>query len=346
MFSSLVGNQRAKEILQRMLAAGRVPGALLFVGEDGVGKKLFALELARALNCPTPRGAEACGVCSACLRIGKFAYPSAEDRDAHKRIIWSEHGDVGLLVAYNRSILVDAARDLQRETNFRPFEGRSRVFIIEEADRMNEQAANALLKTLEEPHPAAHIILLTSRPAALLPTIRSRCQVVRFAPLAASEIENYLVRAGRRSGEEARLAAHLSRGRLGSALAINVDDYRSRRETMLGVLDALAGKTDRARLLRVSEELSDAKHKDDYEPRLDVLETLIHDVWLLGLGAQPDRLVNQDLRAQLERLAQTVESRRAARWLSRIEELRAQLAVNINRRVATDALFLAMAEDK
>lgn len=329
-----------------MLASGRVPGALLFAGEDGIGKKLFAVELAKALNCRTPVDAQACDRCHICQRIALFNLPPADDNDANKQILWSEHRDVGLLRPAGRFITVAQIRELERETNFRPFEGAARIFIIEDAERMNEQAANALLKTLEEPHPTSHLILLTSRPASLLPTIRSRCQVVRFAPLAAVEIERYLVGERKRSGEEARLASHLARGRLGRALDINIDHYRKRRDAMLEVVDALAGtRSDRVRLLRAAEDLSDAKHKEEYEPRLDVLETLVHDVWLMTLDASSAKLVNDDLREPLERLSRSIESRRAARWLTRIEELRGQLAVNINRRVATDALFLSMAEN-
>ncbi|MDQ1559831.1 MAG: polymerase subunit delta [Pyrinomonadaceae bacterium] len=343
MFDRLVGNQRAKETLRRMLAGRRVPGALLFAGEDAVGKKLFALELAKALNCLAPAGVEACDKCSSCVRITHFADAPADNKsDDAKHIIWSEHRDVGLVRAEKNVIKVDQARELERETNYRPHEGRARVFIVEEADRLNPQASNALLKTLEEVAPTSHLILLSARPANLLTTIRSRCQTIRFAPLAADEIENYLVRHKRRAGEEARLAAHLARGRLGLALSLNLDAYREAREAMLSVLDALAGQTDRARLLRAAEDLSDAKRKDEFEPRLDVLETLVRDAWLLSLDPA-SKIVNEDIRARLARLGAGLKSRHAADWMARIQELRGQLAVNINRRVATDALFLSMA---
>src|ERR1051325_2291817 len=236
MFDQLIGNERAKEILRRMLRQRRVPGALLFAGEGGLGKKLFALELARALNCREPRGGEACGVCASCARLGRFQYPAADDRDEHKRVIWGEHRDVGLLRPYNRTIYIDAVRDLERESNFRPFEGRARVFLIEGADALNENnepSANALLKTLEEAPPTTHIVLITSRPASLLPTIRSRCQTVRFAPLSVEEVEKYLLKTKARAGEEARLAARLSGGRPGVAREVNLDTYRDRRDAML-----------------------------------------------------------------------------------------------------------------
>ncbi len=330
-----------------MLERGRVPGALLFAGEDGIGKRLFAVELAKALNCRAPVGVEACDACSSCVRLARL--PSAADNagaDALKGIFWSEHRDVGLVRAEKRLITVDQARDLEREINFRPHEGARRVFIIEEADRMNAASANALLKTLEEPPPTAHLILLTARSASLLLTIRSRCQTIRFAPLTAGEIERYLIDNRKRAGADARLAAQLANGRLGVALAFDLDLYRTRRAPMLAVLEALAGGTqpDRARLLRAAEELTDAKQKDEFEPRLEVLEALLHDSWLLALGADAGHVANADVREQLAQLSRHLSGARVARWLESVGRLRAQLAVNVNRRVATDALFLSMAE--
>ncbi|HEY0406436.1 MAG TPA: DNA polymerase III subunit [Pyrinomonadaceae bacterium] len=346
MFSSLTGNERVKEILRRMLAAGRVPGALLFAGEEGVGKKLFALELAKALNCRKPAGVEACDACPACSRIWHIALPAADDREAHRKVIWSAHPDVGLARAYNRAIPVDAMRDLEREANFRPFEGKARVFIIEDAEKLNEASSNALLKTLEEPPATSYLILLTSRPAALLPTIRSRCQMIRFSPLAPAEIEASLLRDTKLklTAEDARLLSYAARGSIGRARSGNVSNYLERRAAMLDVLNALALTGDRARLLRAAEEMTDAKRKDEYEPRLDVLETLIHDAWSLVLDATGERLVNPDLAAQLRKIAARISSGRAARWLSQIATHRRGLEVNINRKVATDALFLAMSQ--
>jgi DNA polymerase-3 subunit delta' len=331
-----------------MLRRRRVPGALLFAGESGLGKSLFAMELARALNCREPRGEEACGACASCAKVGRFQYPAADDKDEFKKIIWGEHRDVGLVRPYNRTIYINAIRDLERESNFRPFEGRARVFLVEDADALNkdnEPSANALLKTLEEAPPTTHIILVTSRPASLLPTIRSRCQTVRFAPLTVEEVEQYLVNTRARAGDEARLAARLSGGRPGVAREVNLDTYRGRRDAMLVVVEALAQGSDRAKLLRAAEELGDAKNKEEYEPRLDVLELLIRDLWMLALTGEGVGVINEDLRERLSRLASGLKPARAARWLASVEELRAQLSVNVNRRIATDALFLSMASD-
>lgn len=344
MFDRLIGNERARETLRRMLANRRVPGALLFAGEEAIGKKLFALELAKAINCRMPIGLEACDECSSCTRISQFPEPTdGAAADAAKKILWSAHRDVGLIRPEKRFITVDQAREIERETNFRPHEGAARIFLIEDADKLNDSSGNALLKTLEEMPSTSHLILLTSRPASVLPTIRSRCQFIRFAPLPAAEIEKYLIKQKRRAGAEAHLASQLAGGRLGHALEFNLDYYREQREAMLLVLEALNAPVDRVRLLRTAEELSDAKRKDDYEPRLDALELLIHDAWRLSLDPDGAKIVNEDIRERLARLSSTIAPGRAARWLERIEELRAQLAVNINRRVATDALLLSMA---
>jgi DNA polymerase-3 subunit delta' len=345
MFEKLAGNERVKEVLQRMLKRGRVPGSLLFAGEDGVGKRLFALELAKAMNCREPQGAEACDRCASCLRIERFDFPPADDADANKRIIWSEYPDVGLVRPAGRFLLVAQMREIEREANFRPYEGRARFFLIEEADRLNEPSANALLKTLEEPPETTHLILLTSRPAALLPTIRSRCQIIRFAPLKVEEMEKHLVSERRMPKREANLLAHIARGSIGRAISTDLTAYREQRDAMLEVLSSLALTNDRARLLRIAEEMNDAKRKEEYEPRLNVLEMLVHDVWALRLGASAGQIINQEIDAQLKKISERVSSGRAARWITEIENLRGQLAVNVNRKIATDALFLSMAEE-
>lgn len=352
MFEKLTGNERVKESLRLMLQARRVPGAMVFAGESGVGKKLFAVEIAKSLNCLSPVGAEACDVCAACLRIARLADAAArKEPEKGETIFWSEHPDAGLVRATGAVIKVDQIRELERETNFRPYEGRARVFLIDEAERMNDQSASALLKTLEEMPATSHVILLTSRLDALLPTVRSRCQAIRFAPLTAAEIEKYLTerRAPPLTAKEIKLIARLARGSLSRALALDAETYRAARAPLVEAIAALAGETgrvDRARLLRVAEELNDPKRKDEYESALDALETLVRDVWLLSLSSDDTvEITNADIRERLAPLAARTPSRRAARWLTQIEDMRRNFAVNINRRVGTDALFLAMSDE-
>jgi DNA polymerase-3 subunit delta' len=343
MLDQLTGNHRVKNLLRRILETGRVPGAMLLTGEDGIGKKLFALEIARALNCRAPKGAEGCGHCPSCIRISKFNFPQSAESDDWKGIIWTDHPDVGMVVAPKRLLLVEQMRQIEREANFRPYEGRARVFLIEDADKLNDSSANALLKVLEEPPHTSHIVLLTSRPAMLLPTIRSRCQMIRFSPLTAEEIETHLTENKLAGATEARSRARVARGSLGRALEQDFGEYTSQREAMLRVLKALASGDNRTELLRSAEELNAAPVKDEYESRLDVLETLIRDAWMLALDSPSESIVNEDLLGQLKQIAKSLDGVRPARWISQIEEMREQLVVNINRKASTDALFLTMA---
>ena len=172
------------------------------------------------MTCRNRQGVEACDECSTCLRISRSTFPPFNDDDADKnRLIWSEHADVAMVRPYKQIIRVGPIRELEREANFRPFESVARAFIIEDADYMNEQAANALLKTLEEPEPTTHLVLTTTNPSALPATIRSRCQVIQFAPIAADEVERFLTETEAIPQKDAQLLARTSRGSLGRALA-------------------------------------------------------------------------------------------------------------------------------
>ena len=344
MFSSLTGNNRVKDVLKRMLVSGRLPGALLFVGEEGIGKKLFALEVARALNCRTPKDNEACGVCSSCIRISKINFPTTNvDHDDWKQVFWTDHRDVGIVVAPKRVLKVDQMRAIEREANYRPVEGNARVFLVDEADRLNDSSTNALLKVLEEPPSTSYLILITSRPAMLLPTILSRCQMIRFAPLAPAEIETYLTSNKLVDAKSARIRARASSGSIARALSGDIETFSEQRTAMLKVLEALVLTDNRAQLLRLAEQLNEAQYKDEFEERLNVLETLIRDAWMMSLGSQRELLVNEDLISELEPIAKRLDPSKAAAWILEIEDMREQLIVNINRKAATDGLFMQMA---
>jgi DNA polymerase-3 subunit delta' len=218
------------------------------------------------------------------------------------------------------------------------------VFLIDEADKLNDASANALLKVLEEPPKTSHLILITARPAMLLPTILSRCQMIRFSPLTPDEIARHLVK-NEIDARTARLRARAAGGSMGRALSGDLVTFTSQRKAMLKVLNALVLSDDRAQLLRSAEQLNEAQYKDEFEERLDVLETLIRDAWMLSLGVDTSRIVNEDLSAELKEIAQKLDPSRAGDWILQIEDLREQLIVNVNRKITTDSLFLVMAGD-
>jgi DNA polymerase-3 subunit delta' len=343
MFSRLIGNEEAKDTLRRLLTSGRLPGSLLFTGEEGIGKKLFALELAKTLNCRNRAGLEACDECSSCKRIANSTFPPFSDAaDNRERMIWSEHGDVAMIRPYLQIIRVKPIRELEREANFRPFEGAARAFIID-AEYLNDSSSNALLKVLEEPPPTSHLILTTTNPTALLATIRSRCQVIRFAPISAEQIERFLIEARGMSAADAELLARVSRGSLGRACATDVEDYRAKRNAMFEVLKALTVTGNRVQLMRSAEELASARDRADYEENLSILQALIRDAWGLALGRPAETIANPDILKELTKIAAELRSEKAALWLSQIEELRGTLEVNINKKIASDGLLLRMA---
>ena len=345
MFSELVGNDRVKAALKKMIVSERLPGALLFTGEEGIGKKLFALEVARALNCRTPVDHEGCGKCGSCTRTEKINYPSASEAETWLQIIWTDHPDVGVVVPPRRLLRVEQMRQIEREANYRPFEGNARVFIIDEADKLNDNSANALLKVLEEPPRTSFLILITARPAMLLPTILSRCQVIRFSPLKPAEIEKYLLTNKLADAATARLRARSAAGSIGRALAGDIERFTAQRKAMIAVLKGLVPSDVRSQLLLSAEQLNEAQYKDEFEQRLDVLETLIRDVWMLAVGANGDQIVNEDLLPELKKIAADLDPHRAQIWIQQIEDMREQLVVNINRKISTDALFLSMADN-
>ena len=182
-FAGIVGHRRLLSLLTRAIARGTLPPSLLLAGPRGIGKRMTATAIATTLNClhPRPAGAfetDACGECQSCRRIARGVHPD---------VVVVEPGDLG-------TISIEAVREVIDRANYRPFEGRRRVVIVDEADALMPQAQNALLKTLEEPPSASVFVLVSSMADALLPTVRSRCRPLRFGELATAEVAEVLIR--------------------------------------------------------------------------------------------------------------------------------------------------------
>jgi DNA polymerase III subunit delta' len=329
-FAQLIGNERNKTVLQRLLLANRHAATLIFAGPEGIGKRQFALAMAKAANCQHPfktaETVDSCGTCPVCRRIDAATY-----------------GDVVTIQPDGQFIKIAQTRSLAEEIYTRPREGKHRFFLIDEADRLREEAANALLKTLEEPPATATIILLTARPDALLLTIRSRSQRLNFAPLATPEMEDYLKANFARPLPDNVLLARLSQGRIGQATAFDLSVYRQERNVLIGLLDILAAGENRYRLLKAAEYLG-KKERDEFEQELDLLCRLLRDVFLLAAGQPVSALVNADVADKLNALAQSVGLKRITDWIEKFTALRASLRFNVNRQVATEAALLSLIE--
>src|SRR3954471_1164697 len=232
-FSAIAGHRPVLDLLSRAIVRQTLPPSLVFAGPGGVGKRTTAVALAQALNCERELNGDACGTCGPCTRIA---------RGVHADILIIEPGDAG-------SIKVDQVREAIDRTAYRPFEGRRRVVMIDQADALVSEAQNALLKTLEEPPAASMFVLITARPDVLLPTVRSRCQRLRFGPLSAADVAGVLVRDHGFDAGEARAAAAASDGSVGRALAEGADDAMAAREAAARLLHSAASSSDPRRRL-------------------------------------------------------------------------------------------------
>ena len=183
-FRSLRGQPAAVDVLSSALAAGRVPHAYLFVGPDGVGKRSAFLKWSQALLCEAPLSpVMACEECVPCRKAGGGIHPDIFRATFEVQAILLKEP-----VEKQKSLKIDTVREMEKVLSRKPLEGRVKIALIDPADKLVEAAAHALLKVLEEPPPATHLVLLASDPGQLLDTIRSRCQVVRFRPLPSAEV--------------------------------------------------------------------------------------------------------------------------------------------------------------
>ncbi|HEX4996584.1 MAG TPA: DNA polymerase III subunit, partial [Terriglobia bacterium] len=216
-FDQFIGNRRIVDRLRTKLTEGRFPHGLIFSGPDGIGKRAFAIMVAKALNCSSLGPADFCDQCAQCHKIANGTHPDVQ-------VITVEEDASENKIAQIRESL--------RALDFKPLEGKNRVFIVDPANAMKDAPANALLKGLEEPPEDSFWILLTVNAQELLITIRSRCQVYHFAPLNRDEI--------RACGVTDELIVRWSGGSVGRARSLDADSLRAQREPVLEFLETAA----------------------------------------------------------------------------------------------------------
>jgi DNA polymerase-3 subunit delta' len=354
------GHDRVRAILSRALERDRLPPALLFAGPDGVGKKLLALAVAQAALCERAPAPEPCGECRACRKVSAALAPERleelrQEADQHPdEDVWRNfrlHPDLVLAEGWRLTktgrpraepeIRVDQVRDLIVEITGTPFEARRRVFVIDDAHTMNEAAQNALLKSLEEPPPRSHVILVSAAPLGLRQTIRSRCQLLRFGPLTRGAVAAHLAERRGVSEEEARTQAALAGGSLGAALAFESESYGRMREGLVDLLER-AGTLDPAARMEAAEAL---EQSEDPTLLLTTLRSLLRDLLALRAGASGEGLVHPDLADRLKPLATGPLGERAALLAERAGEARLALRGFANKLLTFDLLVDALAGD-
>ena len=331
-FDDIFGQDRAIGTLRAALRRGALHHAYLFGGPAGAGKGDVARALAQAANCEVgDRVDDACGRCAPCRKIARGVHPDvfvlSDERSMVKAGRWEPRSGR----SPSKDIVVDQVRDLvDHRLAMKRVEGRRRFVVIEPADAMNPQAQNALLKTLEEPPDETTLVLVASSPDALLPTIRSRCARVTFAPLPDAVIAERLQQEGR-GPEEARLAAALAAGSLGRALELDADELGEVREALTAAA-ALDGRDARAWLGLAAE------HGKDRERARELCELLL--VWLrdvIAVQAAGDEapLALPGLSSETARVAAAISP---AEVLRRRDGVRQTIAALRQNAVATLAL--------
>ncbi|MBU8899952.1 DNA polymerase III subunit delta' [Corallococcus sp. M34] len=295
--ASVLGQPRAIDSLQAALRAGAVHHACLFAGPEGVGKERAAVGLAMALTCPE-RPDEGCGQCGSCARVARGLHPDVTWlMPDDERVSRGLAGRSDFTGTPSREIRVEQIRQLQERVALRGLESRRKVAIIVSAQAMNVQAQNAFLKTLEEPPADTTLILVASAMDRLLPTIRSRCSKVHFGPLPAGLIAQRVQQERKLDAATAGLAAVMSGGSLGRALALDLEALAERKEGVTA-FEALRGD-DVPALLRFAD--AHGGSRDDAEGMLDLLLLWTRDVALAKAGGE--HLANADLLALAREVA-------------------------------------------
>ena len=331
---NVIGHDRAVELLRHSLESDRLAHAYIFVGTAHVGKKTLAVNLAQALNCE--REESPCGECRSCLRIAQGIHP---DVQVIERVSEPVPGETGP----KKNITISQIRDLQQAAGLRPFEGRHRVFIIDSAEYLNDESANCLLKTLEEPPPNVCIIVLAINDTGLLPTIISRCQRIELFPIAANLVEQSLIDRWQVVPANAKTLSRICRGRIGWAIsAANDDAITEERSLNLARLHELTSASLKQRFDFAADMAEQfGKNRDLVVDMLNLWRDWWRDLLLVKEGCG-QFIINIDSDSTLEQQAQAYSLADIRSFIDSIQASIRQLEQNVNARLVIEVLMLSI----
>lgn len=321
-FKDILGNERQKKILRRALQKERIPNSLLFCGPEGVGKESMALMLAKAMNCQKKKE-DACEVCSSCRAINRANFPDVMEI--------SSDGNV---------IKIDQMRILKQTAYFKPMVGKKRVFIVDEAEKMNEEAANSLLKILEEPPLFSHIILITHNPDLIKPTIKSRCQILSFQPVSREDIEKTLLEKGF-GKERAKVISLLVGGNLKKALHLEWEEIQAKREQAWQLFLSLIRKENVAFFLR-NYASPRVLIREELEQVLEILSSYCRDLILIKERGDIHYLLNPDYAEEFKRTESLLSLDKSMDYLEKIDYALYAMQRNLNMNLLITSLFSSM----
>jgi DNA polymerase-3 subunit delta' len=360
-FSRFHGNPEVVGRLREMLARDRFPHAVILAGPEGAGKYTLALMLAQTMNCLDPRLSDGqpdfCGVCGNCRRIAQAEALEARFAEAveareglretdkrETRILVQTHPDVMIVPPDppQMMIKVDQVRQVIHTARYKPQEARRRVFIFTDSAFMKE-AANSLLKVLEEPPESTTIFLLTRNAGELLPTIRSRCVIFTLAALPAAEIERDLEKHRPEwNAQQRQLAARLSGGAVGRARSLDLEEYMAARKDALALLGTAVRSSDHSDLFRTTETYrAGGEGKEKMDRLLGAVYGLLKDLMAIISGA-PELVRNTDITAELKSLAGAVDFNWIAQATQQLGQVQSGMRRNVLRPLSLDAFALAL----
>ena len=320
-FEQIIGHERQKDILRKALESGRLAHAYLFYGPDGVGKRLMALALARAIVCHEQRG---CGNCLACRKIDH-----------------QNHPDLHVLEPDGDTIKIEQIRSFQKDLRLKPLEASRKICLIEKADSLTTGASNALLKTLEEPQGDTLLILLSSQPGRLLETIRSRCQKMPYTRHPRARIQAELEKQLGIDSTESHVLAALSDGSFKKAFGKDRDFFLERRRDLLKTLTGLSSGSILPILDFAEKIASDKTYIFDI---VEIFQAFFRDVMMTIQGRDGVEIVNLDLKEQISRVSAKENLTSIHAKLQALIEVRRQLERNVNRHLACEVLLLKLVE--
>jgi len=334
----VVGQSRAVSLLERSLERGLLSHAYLFVGPPHVGKMTLALNLAQALNCEAAE--PPCGECASCQKIALAKHADVQvidlgsDRNSAEAKPRAEIG-------------IDQIRGIQHSSSLPPFEGRYKVFIIDGAEQLSTEAANCLLKTLEEPVGKVIYLLLTTNDRLLPVTVVSRCQRLELPPLVAGEVEAALNSRWGIELSKAKLLARLSHGCLGWALSVALDDglLQQRAERMGRLLDIINADYEERFTYATQLVTQFSQSRGLVQEMLDLWLDWWHDLLLVKVGSS-DTITNVDLETTLVEMDRGYNLAQIKAAINSIQAAKGQLKQNANPRLVLEVLMLSIPRRK
>ena len=327
-FRDCIGHQQSIGLLQSAVTHERLAHAYLFHGEEAIGKRLTAIRLAQALNCERPpeaEGLDSCGSCRSCQQIDARTHPDffVIEPDPEQT---------------TQQIKIEQVREIEHQIMYRPLIGERKICLIDDADRMTIGAANALLKTLEEPPAHSLFLVISSRPSALPATIRSRCQALRFTTPARTQVEGTLILKREMSPADARFLAIVSEGRLGDALTADVKDTRVRQQELVNLVRPQS-------LQSIGAVLSSAEAFAKADRAQDILAWLarwIRDLVLIQVEGDRDQILNLDDLSMLEAYARQANTDALLNLLHEIELTEQRATRHLNLHMALETILLRL----